>query len=167
MNITSNFSHQITNRLSLTVPPISRQLPEKRSEFSGKHTSEKFNNVSKNVDGNENKKDDFLQVVWQKTLIDSYVKSQKAMINAYTRSATGENAFDTSNNKTSLSEQYKALMQYQAEQYDISSVPSQLPQVNKDDVSELQKVNLQTQRQLNNYHDVISQSQNSIFKMQA
>lgn len=152
------------------VNSLPTQMPEQKQLLTPEHVNTISNAITDRKDSYKQDVNDKAHAYLNADLAQSYVESQKNAINAYTRSANGENAFESASDEgTSLTQQYMTLVsaQVQAMEDKISAPSIQPLERNQPSSSEQLAVNVKSinQKQINQYQETQGQPPKSYLEL--
>lgn len=156
MNIMNSVTNNTQSYMPSAPPVIS--LPA---------TPEQINTVQNHAYDAKTEKDAIeqsqKQSIWEAAVNQKYIESQKAAIEAYLVSATGESVYDNENQTPSITETYMNLKDFQE-----SVQPSKLnlPQIPNDDV-QIQPLNRQNEANVELYQTAQYERVNSLLHLMA
>ena len=107
MNISSIYP--INTRQPVINAQPSIELPEKSTKLTPEQLNNTADELYLRVTEKQAETRAKAEAQWNKELAHVYVNSQKAVVNAYSRSATGENAYEINDEEYTLTERYEAL----------------------------------------------------------
>lgn len=107
--------------------------------------------------------------IWEQAVYQSYVQSQKEVVEAYVVSATGDSSYNSENdNNKSLTETYESLRKFQEiKELQQPNVPN-IPELPEDDISiQPLEANGNVNAQINAYETTQSQAVSSLIHLSA